>query len=153
MALELGGLDPATAVNLVQLFDQLKVGLNKQRELLSLLKEIAEREDTAIPQLIEEKPLQEILKTAEMDRAVKRQKVRSYLRRRRFPAITKAETEYHKWVKQLKLGQNINLTPPKDFEGNTFSMTLRFSNRQDLSDLNKKIAKIIQNPALDKILD
>ena len=153
MALELGGLDPATAEDLVQLFDQLKVGLNKQRELLLLLKEIAEREDTAIPQLIAEKPLQEMLKTAEMDRAVKRQKVRSYLRRRRFPAITKAETEYHKWLKQLKLGQNINLTPPKDFEGSTFSMTLRFNNRQDLSDLNKRIEKIIQNPALGKILD
>ena len=153
MALELGGLNPATAGDLVRLFDQLKVGLNKQRELLLLLKEIAEREDSAIPQLIAEKPLQEILKNAEIDRAVKRQKIRSYLRRRRFPAITKAETEYHKWVRQLKLGKNINLTPPKDFEGNTFSMTLRFNNRQDLSDLNKKIKKIIQNPALGKILD
>ena len=67
--------------------------------------------------------------------------------------ITKAETEYRKWVKQLKLGNNINLIPPKDFEENTFSMTLRFNNRQDLSDLNKKIEKIIQHPALGKILD
>ncbi len=153
MALELGELDPEAAGDLVQLFDQLKVGLNKQRELLLLLKEIAEREDTTIPQLIAEKPLQEILKTAEMDRAVKRQKVRSFLRRRRFPAITKAETEYYQWVRQLKLGKNINLTPPKDFEGNTFRMTLHFDNRQDLSDLNKRIEKIIQNPALGKILD
>jgi ParB family chromosome partitioning protein len=153
MALELGGLEPLTAEGLVRLFDQLKVGLNNQRELLLLLKEIAEREETAIPQLIAEKPLQEVLKTVEMDRAVKRQKVRSYLRRRRFPAITKAETEYCKWVKQLKLGNNINLIPPKDFEGNTFSMTLRFNNRQDLNDLNKKIEEIIQHPAFGKILD
>ena len=153
MAMQLGGLDPQAAGNLVQLFDQLKVGLNKQRELLLLLEEIAEREDTTIPQLIAEKPMQEILKTPEMDRAVKRQKVRSFLRQRRFPAITKAETEYHQWVRKLKLGKNINLTPPKDFEGSTFRMTLRFNNRQDLSDLNKRIEKIIQNPALCKILD
>jgi ParB family chromosome partitioning protein len=152
MALDLGGLEPLTAEGLVRLFDQLKVGLNIQRELLLLLKEIAEREQINIPQLIAEKPLQEVLKTVEMDRAVKRQKVRSYLRQRRFPAITKAETEYRKWVKQLKLGNNINLIPPKDFEGNTFSMTLRFNNRQDLSDLNKKIEEIIQHPALGKIL-
>ena len=152
MARELGRLEPLTAEGLVRLFDQLKVGLNKQRELLLLLKEIAEREQITIRQLIAEKPLQEVLKTVEMDRAVKRQKVRSYLRQRRFPAITKAETEYRKWVKQLKLGNNINLIPPKDFEGNTFSMTLRFNNRQDLSDLNKKIEEIIQHPALGKIL-
>ena len=153
MALELGGLEPLTAEGLVRLFNQLKVGLNKQRELLLLLKEIAAREQITIPQLIAEKPLQEVLKTVEMDRAVKRQKVRSYLRQRRFPAITKAETEYRKWVKQLKLGNNINLIPPKDFEGNTFSMTLRFNNRHDLSDLNKKIEEIIRHTALGKILD
>ncbi len=153
MALELGGLDPATAEGLVWLFDQLKVGLNKQRELLLLLKEIAGREDTSIPQLIAGKSLQEILNNAEMDRAVKRQKVRSHLRQRRFPAITEAETDYRKLVRQLKLGNSINLIPPKDFEGNTFSMTLRFNNRQELSDLTKRIEKIIQHPALDKILD
>lgn len=153
MALELGGLEPLAAEGLVRLFDQLKVGLNKQRELLLLLKEIAGREQITIPQLIAEKPLQEVLETVEMDRAVKRQKVRSYLRQRRFPAITKAETEYRKWVKQLKLGNNIKLIPPKDFEGSTFSMTLRFNNRQDLSELNKKIEEMIQHPALAKILD
>ncbi|MEJ2729495.1 MAG: ParB/RepB/Spo0J family partition protein [Deltaproteobacteria bacterium] len=153
MALELSELEPAAAEGLARLFDTLKLGLNKQRELLLLLKEIAEREDTSILQLIAEKPLQEILKTAEMDRAVKRQKVRSYLRRRRFPAISQAETDYRKWVGQLKLGNHINLIPPRDFEGNTFSMTLRFNNRRDLADLNKKIGKIIQHPALGKILD
>jgi len=153
MALELDGLEPLAAEGLVRLFNQLKVGLNKQRELLLLLNEIAEREEIDIPQLLAEKPLQEILKTTEMDRAVKRQKIRSFLRQRRFPAITKAETEYRKWAKQLKMGNNINLIPPKDFEGNTFSMNLRFNNRQDLSDLNKKIEEIIQHPALGKILD
>jgi len=108
------------------------VGLNKQRELLLLLKEIAGREDTSIPHLIAEKPLQEILNNAEMDRAVRRQKVRSYLRQRRFPAITEAEKDYRKWVRQLKLGNNINLIAPKDFEETTFSMTLRFNNRRVL---------------------
>jgi ParB family chromosome partitioning protein len=153
MAMELSELDPAAAEGLTRLFDQLKVGLNKQRELLLLLKEIAEREDIAILQLIAEKPLQEILDTAEMDRAVKRQKVRSYLRRRRFPAISQAETDYRKWVGQLKLGSQINMIPPKDFEGNTFNLNLRFNNRRELAELNKKIEKIIQNPALGKILD
>ncbi|MGD2185474.1 MAG: ParB/RepB/Spo0J family partition protein [Desulfobacterales bacterium] len=153
MALELGRLDPAVAARLIDLFSHLKVGLNKQRELLLLFTEIAEREDIAILQLIAEKPLQKILNNTEMDRALKRQKVRSYLRQRRFPAITKAETDYRKWRKQLKLGENINLIPPKDFEGNTFSMKLSFNNRQDFSNLIKRIEKIIQHPALSKILD
>jgi ParB family chromosome partitioning protein len=153
MALELGELDTAAAGGLVRLFNQLKVGLNKQRELLLLLKEIAEREETGIPQLLAERPLQEILEADDMDRAVQRHKVRSLLRKRRFPAMIRAETEYRKWARQLKLGDNIKLIPPKDFEGKSFSMNLRFNNRRELSDLNKKIEEIIQNPALGKILD
>jgi len=153
MALELGELDAAAAEGLVRLFNQLKVGLNKQRELLLLLKEIAEREETGIPQLLAERPLQEILEADDMDRAVQRHNVLSLLRKRRFPAIIEAETEYRKWAKQLNLGNNIKLIPPKDFEGKSFNMNLRFNNRRELSDLNKKIEEIIQNPALGKILD
>ena len=61
MALKLGELDPLAAEGLVLLFNRLKVGLNKQRELLELVKEIAEREEIAIQQLLSDKPLQKIL--------------------------------------------------------------------------------------------
>jgi len=153
MALELGGLDRKDAAELVSLFEQLKIGLNKQRELLLLTKESAERDNTTILKLLTAKSLQEILKDVEMDGAVKRQKVRSYFRQRRFPSVTKAEDEYRKRVKQLKLGNHIVLIPPKDFEGNTFSMTLRFHNRRELDDLKKRLDAMVQHPALGKILD
>lgn len=153
MALELGRLDPKVGEGLLELFSQLKVGLNKQRELLLLLKEIARREDIPIPQMIAEKALQDILKPVELDRAVKRQKIRSYLRRRRFPSISRAEEKYEKLVKQLKLGNNINLIPPKDFEGMTYMMTFRFDNREELNNVKEKFEKIIHHPSFSKILD
>ncbi len=153
MALELGRLDPEVAECLVEFFGQLKVGLNKQRELLLLLNEIARREDISIRHLIAEKKLQNILQNAELDRAVKRQEIRSYLRQRRFPAISRAEEKYEKLVKQLKLGSNINLIPPKDFEGMTYLMTLRFDNRQELNNMKEKFEKIIHHPSFGKILE
>lgn len=153
MALELGKLDPKAGEDLVALFGLLKVGLNKQRELLLMLKEIAKREDTTITHLIADKALQNILQNAEMDRAVKRQKIRSYLRKRRFPYIVRAEENYQKLVNQLKLGSKIDLIPPKDFEGMTYMMTLRFDSRQELHDLQKKFEKIIHHPSLGKILE
>lgn len=153
MALELGKLDPEAGETLVDLFGLLKVGLNKQRELLLLLKEIAKREDISIPQLIAEKAFQKILRNDELDRAVKRQKIRFYLRRRRFPSISRAEEKYEKLVKQLKLGSNISLIPPKDFEGMTYMMTLRFDSHQELYQLKEKFEKIIHHPSLGKILE
>ena len=152
MALELGKFDAAVATALVGFFSQLKVGLNKQRELLLLLTEISKREDISIRQLIAEKPVQDILQNTATDRAIQRQNIRSYLRKRRYPAICKAEANYQKQVRQLKLGKRIQLVPPKDFEGTTYALTLHFKNRQDLSALNKRIEKILEHPALGEIL-
>ncbi len=152
MALELGEFDAAVASTLVGFFSQLKVGLNKQRELLLLLTEIARREDISVQQLIADKPLQDILQNTVIDRAIQRQNIRSYLRQRRYPAISKAEADYQKRVRQLKLGKQIQLVPPKNFEGTTYALTLHFENRQDLSNLNKRIEKILEHPALGKIL-
>ena len=152
MALELGKLDDADATALVGLFNQLKVGLNKQRELLLLLSEIAKREDTAIQQLIAEEPLQNIIQSKDLDRAIQRQKVRSYLRYRRYPTISKVEADYQKLLQQLKLGKHIQLAAPRDFEGTTYAMTLHFKNQQDLNHLKEKIPNILDHPALGEIL-
>ena len=153
MALALGELDQPAGEALLGLFDQLKVGLNKQRELLLLLKEIARRENGSVQQLMAEKPLQKILINTQLDRAIKRQKIRSYLQQRRYPSISKAAAHYAKRVKQLKLGNNINFIPPRNFEDTAFTMTLRFNTRENLSDLKKKIEEIIVHPALAEILD
>lgn len=152
MALELGKLDSAVSGALVELFQQLKIGLNRQRELLLLMSEIASREDIPIQQLIAEKPLQDLLQNTDLDPAVQRQGIRSYLRKRRYPTITEAQANFQKQMSQLKLGKHIQLLPPRDFEGTEYTMTLRFKNQQDLSDLQRRIDKILEQPALGKIL-
>ncbi|MGD8345397.1 MAG: ParB N-terminal domain-containing protein [Desulfobacterales bacterium] len=152
MALELGKMAAKDAEMFVALFKQLKLGLNRQRELLQLATEIARREDISIQQLINEQPLQDILQNVDLDLAIQRQQIRSMLRLRRYPAITGAEANFQKQVRQLKLGKQIQLVPPRDFEGTTYAMTLFFENRQDLGDLNAKVHKIIEHPALGKIL-
>ena len=153
MALALGEMVPPAVEALLDLFDQLKVGLNRQRELLLLLREITLREDCSVQQLLAEKPLQKILLDAQLDRAIKRQKIRSYLKQRRYPAISKATAHYEKRIKELKLGDNISLIPPRSFEEPTFTMTLRFNKRENLSNLKNKIEEIIRHPAFAEILD
>lgn len=153
MALELGKLDAADAATLVALFMQLKLGLNRQRELLLLVTEIAKRDSISIAQLLAEKTMQDILRNTEIDRAVQRRRIRSVLRQRRYPAISKAKSDYQKRVRQLKLGKHIQLIPPRDFEGSTYAMTLHFKNRQELRELKVKLEKILEHPAIGKILE
>lgn len=153
MALALAELDQPAGEAVLGLFNELKVGLNKQRELLILLKEIAGREGRSVQQLIAEKPLQEILANTRLDRAVKRQKIRSFLQQRRYPSISKAAADYAQRIKLLELGSNIDLIPPKNFEDTAFTLTLRFNNRENLADLKKKIEELIAHPALAEILE
>jgi hypothetical protein len=43
--------------------------------------------------------------------------------------------------------------PPKDFEGMTYTLTIRFDNRKELKNLKEKLEKIILHPGFIKILD
>jgi len=152
IALGLGELEPAAATGLVALFETLKPSLNKQREILTLVKEIAFREAVTIIEVLNEKRLQEIMNHPDMDRNQKTRMLRQYLKKRRFPALTSAEKRFDLLVKELKLGQDIKLIPPNNFEGTTYTLTLNFKNMVELKARKATFDAIIQNSALEKIL-
>ncbi|MCK4860164.1 MAG: ParB N-terminal domain-containing protein, partial [Candidatus Omnitrophica bacterium] len=120
MALELGRLQIEAGECLAKLFQTLTLSLNKQREILSLVKEISLREDISILKVLENDILQKILTNKNLDRNQKIREIRIYLKQRRFPVITAAEKEFEKHVKKLKLGSGTKLIPPDNFEGTTY---------------------------------
>ncbi len=152
MALELSMLEQNAVVAFANLFGDLKLSLNKQREIIILVKEIALREDMSIFEVLEENYLQEILNNKELDRTQKTRKIRSYLKKRRFPALSKAENEFKINVKELKLGSGAKLIPPNNFEGNTYTLSLYFKNKKELNDRLAILEKIVKNPVFGKIL-
>lgn len=152
MAVELCAFEQEISVAFVKLFDDLKLSLNKQRELITLVKEIALREDISIMKLLCESDFQKILNKDDSDRTQKTKEIRHYLKKRRFPAITIAESEFEKDVKCLKLGNSAKLIPPNNFEGTTYMLRLSFSNLKELGCHAAALEKIIQNPAIKKIL-
>jgi ParB/RepB/Spo0J family partition protein len=152
MANLLATLESDIAVDLARLFEQLKLSLNKQKELVTLLGEIACREDISIRQVLAHESIQNIIKNDEIDRGLKGRQIRCLLRRRRFPRIVKAEQDYNHHLKQLKLGHDINLIPPKAFEGAIYTLKLNFTSLAHLKALQGILNKIIQHPSLAKIL-
>jgi ParB family chromosome partitioning protein len=153
VALDLSELEPETAVNLVKLFEQLGIGINKQRQLILLLREVALRENMTVQNLLGEKELREILERTELDRVQKSRQVNSYLKRRRYPTIVRTEKEFETQVKKLKLGDSVTLAPPRDFEGTTYTLTLQFNNHADLVDRQSKIERMVRSAGLKKFLD
>jgi hypothetical protein len=153
MALELGKLENSTGTRFADLFCDLKLGLNKQRDILTLAQEIALREDIALEALFAEKTLAKILDSQDMDRNLKARHLRSYLKRRRFPAITDAEEAFARCVKNMALGPGVSLKPPANFEGRGYTLTFSFQSRSELAAIEPVVARIVRNPDFGKIID
>jgi ParB family transcriptional regulator, chromosome partitioning protein len=130
----------------------LKLGLNKQREILTMIQEIAFREHLTVQDILYSPELQEIMVHEKWDRSQKTVQIRQYLRRRRYPSITTVESNFESHVRSLDLESGIVLTPPRDFEGTTFRFHIDFKNLGELQHRLSRLTDISSNPSLNEIL-
>jgi len=152
MALELEMLEKDEGSAFAVLYEKLKLSLNKQREILTHIKEIAIIENISIINLLTKSYLREIADDKDLDRSQKINKIRLYLKQRRFPEITRAEKELEIKIKNLKLGSSMKLIPPKNYDSSTYSLNLQFASIEQLIENKTALEKIIQNPILKDIL-
>jgi ParB family transcriptional regulator, chromosome partitioning protein len=153
MALELKRFDGRTAESLGRLFTDLKLGLNRQREVLSLLTEIARREETTVAELLDEPELQGLLRSPDLERTQKAGQLRSRLRRRRYPVLSAAMARFQELVRHLNLGPGVALIPPDNFEGTTYTLAITFDRLDQLGDRCLQIEILLRNPALRDFLE
>jgi ParB family chromosome partitioning protein len=150
MAMELGRLTQGVGEDFVKLFGLLKLSLNKQREMITLINEIAHRDNISIQKVLQS--LQKTLNDENLDRKQKTNKIRVYLKQHRFPAITRAERAFEKHVNELKLGKGSKLIPPKNFEGGNYSLSLYFNSLDELKEHKATLDKIVHNSGIAAIL-
>jgi ParB family chromosome partitioning protein len=148
MALELKRLDSATAESLGRLFGDLKLGLNRQRELLSLLIEIARRDETTVSEILTDTALRDLLSAPEIERSQKAGQLRSLLRQRRYPVMNAAMASFQDLVRELKLGPGVQLVPPGNFEGTTYTLAITFDRLDQLRDRSLQIEKLLHSQTL-----
>jgi ParB family chromosome partitioning protein len=153
VAMELKKLTPDCAVAFARLFEELKLSLNKQREIMTLVKEIARLDDISEQTVLADRHIQDIVGNQDLDRGHKARQLRIYLRQRRFPRIVRAETRFEHQRQQLNLGNNIKMIPPKDFEGTAYTIGLSFSSIAQLKELHTILGQIIKHPGLKKIFE
>ncbi|MFZ5571166.1 MAG: ParB/RepB/Spo0J family partition protein [Thermodesulfobacteriota bacterium] len=152
IALALAEMPGEDAIFFAGLFSDLKIGLNKQREILLNATEIAMREDIRIGEIFHENPIRELIDAPDLDLPQKTEKIRSALRKRRFPNIAAAEEVFENSVRELPLRNSIGLTPPRHFEGMTYTMELRFNDLEEFRERAERVTEMVDHPALKKIL-
>jgi len=72
------------------------------------------------------------------------------LKRRRFPSLMKAETEFRKGISALPLPERVKIIPPRSFEGNNYTLEIVFSKGKELRDRLEKLSRL---SGLDKVTD
>ena len=153
MAVALERIAPTDATILCNLFCDLKIGLNKQQEILTLIKEISAREDISINALLNGPDFNSIRTNPDFDRTRKRQAIRNYLKHRRYPNIAKSEERFKAHKRRLNLSQPIKLEPPPYFEGKDYTLKIQFSNLSELKAHTATLCDLVENPILKKIID
>lgn len=153
MLLELAGMSEEDAKGFIKLFNTLKLSLNKQREIVTMAKEIAMREDKSILKVIEEYHLKKILMDEALDKNQKAHDIRIYLKQRRFPTIANIEKSYEKYRQKLNLEKGFKLIPPINFESPTYTLQLSFNNMTQLKGFKTAFDALIENTYLKKIVD
>jgi hypothetical protein len=153
MVLELSGMSENDAKGFIKLFNTLNLSLNKQREILTMVKEIAMREDKTVRQVIDESHLKRILMDENLDKNQKIHNIRIYLKQRRFPTIVNTEKSYEKYHQKLNLERGFKLIPPTNFESPTYTLQLSFNNTTQLKGLKTAFDALVKNPYLKNIVD
>jgi ParB family transcriptional regulator, chromosome partitioning protein len=154
IAMRLHAMPDAAAVKeLITLFQELQLSLNRQREVLEWIQGIAGREGAAPQALLSAAPVSDWRQDPHMDRGQKTQLIRHYLKKRRYPQITAFEEHYQRTVKELKLAEGMQLLAPQHFEGQIYSLQLAFKSTAELQRLCRDAERVAGSPAMMKLLN
>lgn len=146
-------LSPGEARELADLLTELRLGVNKQREVVESVLEIARRESIPVETLLGTGEIGGLRKAPDLDRGQKGQHLRRHLHHRRFPQLAAAEERFAALREELALPPDIRLDAPPGFEGRHYRFGLAFADPEALSRQLEILGSLLDHPALTRILD
>jgi ParB family chromosome partitioning protein len=152
MAFKLNRLGKNESSVFLEIFKELRLSRNKQKELLTNIQEISVRDDIPLKQLLVSRDIQDILKDGELDRTLKTKRLRDIFKKRRFPHLYEKERQFFDSLKQINTGRRISLKPPDYFEGNWFTVNISFKDLKELDQHLKTLEQIKDNPMLSDLI-
>jgi len=150
--IKIAGYDQKTFEAFIDIFQKVKMGQNKQAEIIINCHEVASRDNIALHDFLSFKDIKKIIDHENPDENHKGNLLRSYLAKKRYPKLTSAYEEHKAVIKELKLEPEIKLQAPKDFEGDKYSIFFEFRNRLKFEEHLKKLISINRTKIFDKLI-
>jgi hypothetical protein len=150
--LSLSGLG-SDGLLLYRLFMQVNLSTSKQAEIIDSCCDILRRDRLSIPEIINEKEITEALSREDLTLSQKGDKIRLFLRKKRFPMLIILEDRFLNLKKKLGLSKNIRFEPPPSFEGDVYSLQLNFRNVEELKSSADRVKIFSENPLIKGLLE
>ena len=111
---------------LLTLFSSLKLGENRLREMLTLLEEISQRDQTRVRDIVHRPEIQTILSQKELTPSQKTERLKKVLIDLRYPRMRQMEKGFEKKRRDLNLPSGISLHHQPFFEGKGLRIEFQF---------------------------
>jgi len=135
-----------------EILTALRPGVNKCRELLERVDEIARRDGRTPSEILETKEVQDPLKNADLTPPEKFNAIHNFIKTLRFPNLTDLQEQVWRALDQLKLDNRIKLRVPENFEKEQFRIDLQFSSTEELQRLSEQLFRASDAQALEDLL-
>ena len=142
IALSLNKLKKIDAIAILDVFKKLFLSFSRQKEFISLIKDISKIEDLEIIDFLKSKEILTVL-SSDIDTKEKSKKIQNFLYVNRYPSIASAKKNF---AKNINIPQTFKLKSPENFEGLDYELAFKFRNKNDLKKRSKELEKISKNP-------
>lgn len=132
------------------LFASLKPGVNKWRELLDLIDEIATRENTTPGEIISQGEIKKILESPTPQQQY--DPIHQHLYNQRFPVLSEMRKQVARALDEMELDDKTRLKFQDTFESNELKLELKFHSEKELSVQVEKIFKALQSGSVEKLI-
>lgn len=152
-ALRLTRLAAPDAAALFRLMTELRLGVNRQREMFDWLEEIARASGRSVAQVATQPEIEALLSAGHQSPGERAESVRQLLRAWRFPHLTQQEARFQVHATALCLPPGLRLLHDPQFEDPWVRIELTFTSAPELRTAAQSLLNLADHPALRNLLD
>ncbi len=138
--------------SMMKLAETLLPGLNRFKEIIMLLEEVALIQKLSIKDIINHY-LVDFTKDNALGKKERAEKIRLKLKELKYPKLTKLEKKWVKCVKNLHLPQEIKITAPSLMEGKKMKIEIALSPKVRITDSLQKLNDALKSSSLEELIN
>ena len=138
--------------SVMKLAETLLPGLNRFKEIITLLEEVALMQKLSIKDIICHY-LVNFTKDNALGQKERAEKIRLKLKELKYPKLTKLEKKWGECVKNLHLHQEIKITAPSLMEGKKIKIEIDFSPKVRITDSLQKLNDALKLSSLEELIN